>query len=77
MDLPVDFVLFWAPEEDGKIQGGTATAVNLARKMEIPVFNLADDWTEHRWSVLNGLREHRKQRMWITLLEWFASKEKR
>ncbi len=40
LETPVDFVLFWAPEENGRIQGGTATAVTLAREMKIPTFNL-------------------------------------
>ena len=37
---PVDFVLFWAPEKDGRVDGGTATAVHLARERNIPTFNL-------------------------------------
>ncbi len=40
LDNRVDFVLFWAPEEEGKVKGGTATAVALARKMKIPTYNL-------------------------------------
>jgi len=35
---PVDFVLCWT--QYGKIEGGTATAINLALKYNIPVFNL-------------------------------------
>lgn len=35
---PVDFVLCWT--KYGKIEGGTATAINLALKNNIPVFNL-------------------------------------
>lgn len=35
---PVDFVLCWT--KFGKIEGGTATAINLALKHGIPVFNL-------------------------------------
>jgi len=37
---PVDFVLYWAPERDGVVQGGTALAINLARRLGIPCFNL-------------------------------------
>lgn len=37
----VDFVIFWAPEVDGYVQGGTASAVHLARKFGIPTFNMA------------------------------------
>lgn len=49
LDSPVDFVLFWAPEENGKVKGGTATAVTLAREMKIPTFNLWDDSTREWW----------------------------
>lgn len=47
MDLntPSEFVLFYAPESKGKVKGGTATAVNLARDKGIPTINmLFDDW---------------------------------
>ncbi len=37
---PVDFVLYWAPERDGMVQGGTAMAITLARRLGIPCFNL-------------------------------------
>lgn len=40
LDDPVDFVLFWANERNGLVEGGTATAVYLARQLEIPTFNL-------------------------------------
>lgn len=36
---PVEFVICWTL--DGKIAGGTAHAINLARKRKIPVYNLA------------------------------------
>jgi len=49
LESPVDFVLFWAPEENGVIKGGTATAVFLAREMKIPSFNLQDKATRERW----------------------------
>lgn len=51
LDDPVDFVLFWAPEKDGKVQGGTATAVHLARKLQIPTFNLRCPTAFHGWSA--------------------------
>ena len=35
-----DFVICWTP--NAKIVGGTATAINLAKQHNIPVFNLAD-----------------------------------
>lgn len=41
LDEPTEFVLFYAPEENGIVKGGTATAVHLARKLNIPTVNLA------------------------------------
>lgn len=40
LDKPSDFVVFAAPEYRGQVQGGTATAVRLAREYNIPCFNL-------------------------------------
>lgn len=38
---PSEFVLFYAPEtRGGNIRGGTATAVNFARSLNIPTLNL-------------------------------------
>src|SRR3954463_2152457 len=45
LDPPSQFVLFWAPEVDGAVQGGTRTAVILARQHGIPCFNLGDPAT--------------------------------
>lgn len=39
LDAPVDFVVCWTPA--GKVQGGTAHAIRLARNKDIPVYNLA------------------------------------
>lgn len=39
---PVDLVLYWAPEKDGKVKGGTRVAVDIARKYKIKCVNLAD-----------------------------------
>ena len=33
-------VVYAAPEKDGKVSGGTATAVNLARVLKIPTYNV-------------------------------------
>ncbi len=57
LDELVDFVLFWAPEKNGIVQGGTATAVHLARRMGIATFNLYDPQMLARFSGshLNGL----------------------
>ncbi len=54
---PVSFVFFWAPEEEGIVQGGTATAVNLARSRSIPVFNL---WKEPEFTAWNSFFEEEK-----------------
>lgn len=43
LDNPSKFVLFYADEKNGKVQGGTATAVNLARKYNVPTFNIKED----------------------------------
>jgi len=68
IDAPADFVLFWAPECSGVIEGGTATAVRLAREMNIPTFNLWDDPTRLRWQAfVDGEREKRLT-LWETLL---------
>lgn len=59
---PVDLVLFWAPKKRGAISDETAFAVNLARKMGIPAFNL---WCrEHRapWEAL--VKAWEKHSLW-------------
>ncbi len=40
LDKPSDFVIFAAPEYRGQVQGGTATAVRLAKEHNVPCFNL-------------------------------------
>lgn len=52
LDNPVDFVVTWTPE--GKIQGGTATAINLALKNGIPVFNLG---VKDKETVIHKIKE--------------------
>lgn len=44
LDDPVAFVLCWTPGGDAR--GGTATAMRLAHRRNIPVFNF---WDEERW----------------------------
>lgn len=39
---PVNLVVYWALEKNGVVQGGTATAVNLAKSLNIPTYNLID-----------------------------------
>ena len=48
---PVDCVITWTP--NGKIQGGTATAIKLAIKHNIPVFNLG---VEDKDKVLKDIK---------------------
>lgn len=51
LDSPVDFVLCWTPE--GKITGGTATAIKLARRHNIPVINMAvEGWRQRLEEIL-------------------------
>lgn len=51
LKYPVDAVICWTP--NGKIQGGTATAIKLALKANIPVFNLG---IEDKKSVVNEIK---------------------
>jgi hypothetical protein len=47
---PVRFVLCWAPLDGaGSVTGGTRTAVELARRRGIPVFNLAENGALERF----------------------------
>lgn len=43
LNEPSKFVLYWAPEKNGVVQGGTATAVHLARSKGITTYNLMDE----------------------------------
>lgn len=52
LDDPVRFIVFWAPERNGVVAGGTAMAVNLARQNGIPTFNLLDQRTREEWIAL-------------------------
>ena len=52
LQSPVDAVICWTP--DGKIQGGTATAIRISMKYDIPVFNLG---TKDRESVLQSIKK--------------------
>jgi hypothetical protein len=77
MESPVDFVVFWAPEKDGKIKGGTATAIFLAREMAIPTFNLWQEETQEQWRELVIHYEQRKSRFWKNILGWLERGEMR
>lgn len=50
LDEPVDFVLFWALEDESGAQGGTATAIRLARELSIPTFNLWRPYIRSYWA---------------------------
>ena len=52
LQSPVDAVICWTP--DGKIQGGTATAIRIALNYNIPVFNLG---IKDKESVLQSIRK--------------------
>lgn len=54
---PVDAVICWTP--DGKIQGGTATAIRISMKYNIPVFNLG---VSDKKSVLNNIKNFLESR---------------
>lgn len=46
LNTPSTFVLFYAEEVRGKVKGGTATAVHLARARGIPTINM---WNNANW----------------------------
>ena len=49
LDTPIDFLIFRAPERKGWIEPGSATAVQIARRMNIPTFNLWQEETLSLW----------------------------
>lgn len=51
LDSPVKFVLFWAETKNQKVEGGTATAVNLAIQLNIPTFNLLEHQIKKEWEL--------------------------
>ena len=57
LQSPVDAVICWTP--DGKIQGGTATAIRIAMKYNIPIFNLG---VLDKESVLNDIKNFLESR---------------
>ena len=57
LQSPVDAVVCWTP--DGKIQGGTATAIRISMKYDIPVFNLG---VSDKKSVLNDIKNFLESR---------------
>lgn len=44
LDKPVDAVITWTPR--AKVQGGTATAINIAKMYNVPIFNFGKDFEE-------------------------------
>ena len=57
LQSPVDAVICWTP--NGKIVGGTATALKLSMKYDIPVFNLG---VSDKKSVLNDIKNFLESR---------------
>ena len=57
LQSPVDAVICWTP--DGAVVGGTATALKLAMKCDIPVFNLG---VSDKKSVLNDIKNFLESR---------------
>lgn len=51
-DDPVDEVVFWAPELNGKVKGGTRIAVNIARKYGCKIYNLYHKDVYNHFSML-------------------------
>lgn len=56
LNTPSDFLLCWT--EDGKTIGGTATAIKLAIKHDIPVLNFGKMTHCHFEQYLNFLEKH-------------------
>ena len=54
---PVDAVICWTP--DGNVVGGTATAIRISMKYDIPVFNLG---VSDKKSVLNDIKNFLESR---------------
>lgn len=69
LDAPSNFVLFWAEEENGRVRGGTATAVHLAREMEIPTFNLWDHSTRNQWKQIISTHQPQSQNLWSRIFQ--------
>ena len=57
LQSPVDAVICWTP--DGAVVGGTATALKLSMKYDIPVFNLG---VSDKESVLNDIKNFLESR---------------
>lgn len=56
LDNPVDAVLTWTPS--GRLVGGTKTALLLAQKNKIPIFNLGSNPILVKKAYLNFLLKH-------------------
>lgn len=52
LDTPSDFVILWAEPQGRSVKGGTRTALEVARKAEIPVYNL---WYERDRCLLDEM----------------------
>jgi predicted NAD-dependent protein-ADP-ribosyltransferase YbiA (DUF1768 family) len=57
LNIPVDFVLFWANETKNPLrpEGGTGQAVEMARRKGIPTINMSEsNWKDQLRTVLSG-----------------------
>ena len=62
LNLPVDFVIFWAEESSNPLrpEGGTGQAVEMARRKGIPTINMVDDnWREQLDNLLTELKQRK------------------
>lgn len=51
LNLPSSCVIFYAEPEGDSVKGGTRTAVELAKREGIPVYNLHDPLIFKRWNI--------------------------
>lgn len=56
LDNPSDFVVCWT--RNGKLVGGTAMSIRIAREYDIPVFNLAIEEDKNR--ITKGMKDASK-----------------
>jgi hypothetical protein len=61
LKTPTSFIIYWAEIKNGQIKGGTATAVNLAKKLNIQSFNLADKKIEQECKKYINLKENNEK----------------
>jgi hypothetical protein len=61
LNSPVSFVIYWAETKNGLVQGGTATAVHLAKNLNIPTHNLKEKTIRKAWeNIAKNSQETKK-----------------